>query len=99
MSDILNNSPTGEIQSQATDTTPAVVQPQATPEQLAQIEANRLSMQSEYTKSRQALIEATTLLAKNDPTYLSTIKDTKLQNTVVKDLYGFETYSQAVAVL
>lgn len=57
------------------------------------------SLQSEFTRSRQSLIEATTLLAKNDPTYLSTIKDTKLQNTVVKDLYGFETYSQAVAVL
>lgn len=90
--------PDKEIQTNAMDTT-NVVQPQATPEQLAQIEADKLALQSEYTRNRQSLIEATTLLAKNDPTYLTTIKDTKLQNTVVKQLYGFDTYEQAVAVL
>lgn len=69
------------------------------PEQLAQIEADKLALQSEYTRVRQALIETTATVAKNDPAYINTIKDTKLQNAVVKQLYGFDTYEQAVAVL
>ena len=91
----LNSSTNVEIQSNATDTT--IVQPTA--EQLAQIEADKLSLQSEYTRNRQALIEASTELAKANPIYLNSIKDTKLQNSVVKQLYGFDTYDQAVAVL
>lgn len=98
MTTILNSSPSGEIQSNATDTT-IVVQPQATPEQLAQIEADKLALQSEYTKTRQALIEYASKVASDDPSTIAGIKDTKLQNSVVKQLYGFDTYAQAVAVL
>lgn len=96
MTNPVNSSPNGEIHSTATDTT-NVVQPTA--EQLAQIEADKLALQSEYTRTRQALIESNVELAKANPTYLNSIKDTKLQNSVVKQLYGFDTYEQAVAVL
>lgn len=85
-----------EIQTIVEDT--PSVQP-LTPEQLAQMEADKLALQSEYTRTRQALIETTATVAKNDPAYINTIKDTKLQNAVVKQLYGFDTYEQAVAVL
>ena len=70
-----------------------------TTEQLAQIEADKLALQAEYTRNRQALIDTTAMVAKNDPTYINSIKDVKLQNAVVKQLYNFETYEQAVAVL
>lgn len=63
------------------------------------MELDRLSLQGEYTRSRQALIETSVELAKVNPTYLNSIKDTKLQDSVVKQLYGFDTYNQAVAVL
>lgn len=92
MTNILNSSPNGEIQSPATDTT-NVVQPNA------QLEADKLALQAEYTRTRQALIEVSVEQAKANPTYLNSIKDTKLQNSVVKQLYGFDTYDQAVAVL
>jgi len=79
------------------ETTPEVQT--LSPEQLAQIEADKLALQWEYTRNRQALIETTAIVAKTDPSYLGSIKDTKLQNAVVKQLYGFDTYDQAVAVL
>lgn len=95
MTTIENSSPTGEILN--TDGTP---NGQAlTPEQLVRIEADKLALQSEYTRTRQALIEATATIAKADPSSINTIRDTKLQNSVVKQLYGFDTYEQAVAVL
>ena len=61
MTNPLNSSPNGEIQPTATDTT-NVVQPTA--EQLAQIEADKLALQSEYTRTRQALIESSVELSK-----------------------------------
>ena len=61
MTNPLNSSPKGEIQPTATDTT-NVVQPTA--EQLAQIEADKLALQSEYTRTRQALIESSVELSK-----------------------------------
>lgn len=70
-----------------------------TTEQLAQIEADKLALQAEYTRNRQALIDTTAMVAKNDPTFINSIKDVKLQNAVVKQLYNFETYEQAIAVL
>lgn len=92
----LNSSTNVEIQPTATDTT-NVVQPTA--ERLAQIENDKLALQGEYTRNRQALIETSVELAKVNPTYLNSIKDSKLQDSVVKQLYGFDTYNQAVAVL
>lgn len=92
MTNILNSSSNEEIQSTAVDTT-NVVQPNA------QLEADKLALQAEYTRTRQALIEVSVEQAKANPTYLNSIKDTKLQNSVVKQLYGFDTYDQAVAVL
>lgn len=90
--------PLVEIQTPATDTT-VVVQPQATPEQLAQIEADKLSLQSEYTKTRQALIEYAVKVATDDPSSIHWIKDIKLRDSVVKNLYEFDNYAQAVAIL
>lgn len=95
MTEPLNNQPEGWIQQ--TSETPPVGQT-LTPEQLAQLEAYK-NLQAEYTRSRQTLIELAVDKATSDPSSINTIKDKNLQNTVVKNLYGFETYAEAVAVL
>lgn len=57
------------------------------------------ALQAEFTRSRQALIELAVDKATSDPSSISEIKDKSLQNSVVKQLYWFDTYNQAVAVL
>lgn len=56
------------------------------------------NLQSAYTRDRQELIATKVELAQANPKSISTIKDLSLQNAVVKQLYGVDTYAQLVAV-
>ncbi len=73
------------------------VQTQTTPEVVsADIHKN---LQSDYTRSRQDAIDLAVQLVQSNPKSLSTIKDSRIQNAVAKQVYWFETYNQLIAVV
>lgn len=57
------------------------------------------NLQSDYTRSRQDAIDLATQLVEANPKALSTIKDSRIQNAVAKQVYWFDTYNQLIAVL
>lgn len=56
------------------------------------------ALQSTYTANRQYMIDMALESAKANPQSISSIKDEKLQSTVVKQLYGVDSYAQLVAI-
>lgn len=56
------------------------------------------NLQSDYTRSRQDAIEIAIQLVGANPKALTTIKDTRIQNAVAKQMYGVDTYAQLIAV-
>ena len=55
------------------------------------------ALQAEYTTNRQELIETTSALVEAKPSYLHTIKDSKLKDSVSKKLFDMG-YNEAVAI-
>lgn len=87
-----NSSSTDEV-GQTTGTTQGV----QTPKMIA--EADYLNLQSESTKWRQEQIRVTTRLVEKDKSELKDITDTKLRDTVVKQLYpAYSSYEEMVAI-
>lgn len=57
------------------------------------------SLESEYTRNRQNLIKAEVRLAKADPSRIKELQDdVKLQNAVIKEVYGLANLSELRAV-
>lgn len=65
---------------------------------LAQEEADKKALQAEYTRNRQYLIDVAMEQAKANPKSIATIKDEKLQSTIVRQLYNVDNYAQLVAI-
>lgn len=88
------NSPQDGIQSNETPLDGQAQQPQ-----LEVIpKADYVNLQSEYTRTRQAAIEMATELARSNPESIKGIKDWRLQDSVVKNLYGVDTFAQLIAI-
>lgn len=91
MSETLNSSPLGgEIQSNDGNTTDVQSQSQ---DGLVKKE-DYISLQSDYTKKSQMLKDIALELAKKDPESILSIKDTKLQNKVISEMYGVSSLQE-----
>ncbi len=73
------------------------------PEGQAPNEAEKLaesyrSLESEYTKSRQNFIEMAVIAASSSPESILKIPDKKVQDAVVKRIYGYESLAQLQSI-
>lgn len=57
------------------------------------------NLEGDYTRSRQDAIDLATQLVQANPKALSTIKDSRIQNAVAKQVYWFDTYNQLISVV
>jgi len=57
-----------------------------------------VNLQSDYTKKSQALIEITLERGRENPKSILDIKDTKLQNKVISEIYGLNSVSELKAI-
>lgn len=93
MSDNSNTSEMTEVGVNGNDATIVANQPETV--SLAQFK----ELEWEYTRRRQSEIDKTVKLAQLDPAILVDEKDVKLKNAVVKQLYWYDTFAEAEAVL
>lgn len=77
----------GNAQAQAQEAAAAVVP-----------EKNYKELEAFATKTRQELIKTAVQLTKQDPKYLTSISDPKLQASVAKEIYGLESLAQVKEV-
>lgn len=84
MTDISNKSPNGEVG--ATNENPEG-QAQSMPQEQVVPEAQYKSLESEYTRNRQELIDAKAALCENNPKQILDIADEKLRNAVIRKNY------------
>lgn len=57
------------------------------------------NLEGDYTRSRQDAIDIAMQLVQANPKALSTLKDSRIQNAVAKQVYWFDTYNQMIAVV
>ena len=67
-------------------------------EQSQEIKTEPNPLQPEYTKARQALVEKSTKLARLDPKSILEEDDVKVQNSVIRSIYGLDNLAELKAV-
>lgn len=89
----ISNSSDEEVRQTSGDTT---VQAQNNEEVIKR--EDYVNLQSDYTKKSQALIEISLERGRENPKSIVDIKDTKLQNKVISELYGLNSISELKAI-
>lgn len=84
----LDSSLNGEVQKLNVEATDANPQNEVVPKK------DYIELQSVYTATRQAQIETSIELARNNPKAILDMKDTKLQEKVIKSIYGLDTLAE-----
>lgn len=67
-------------------------------ERLSQLESSYKSLESEYTKARQLAIDIAIKASQKDAKSILEISDKKVQDAVVRNIYGYESLAQLQSI-